>query len=79
MGGKNLVVLRNGVQQRVALCLDVDGRHALYRVLDAHLVVNHLRLDSKGDQVRLEARIRKGVFVFALLDSGSNQDYARRE
>lgn len=70
---RHLVVLRNGVQQRVTLRLDVDRCHALYRVLDAHLVVNHLRLDSEGDEVRLEARVRKRVLVLAVLNSGRNQ------
>lgn len=79
MGGKHLVELGNSVQQRVALCFDVDGRHALYRVLDAHLVVDHLRLNSQGDEVRLKARVRKDVFVLAVLDSGKNQEHARQK
>lgn len=74
---RHLVVLRNGVQQRVTLRLDVDRCHALYRVLDAHLVVNHLRLHSEGDEVRLEASVRKGVFVLAVLKQREEPNITR--
>lgn len=62
-----LVVLGDCVQKRVAFRLQIDRRHPLNGVLEAHFVVDHLGLDAKGYKICLETRLCECVFEKTLL------------
>lgn len=72
-----LIVLGNCVQHGVALRLDVDRQHPLNRVLEPHLVVDHVGLDAEGHHVRLETCLGENVFVLGLLFVQTHDKYDR--